>query len=215
MKTIIAPKKRTLNMKTGLVSLWFDPDRSIAPDGRYRMMGGMFFPSQVQDADGVVRNVGYAMMTGIHIRTKVMYVFEETEWYFVDHILDPDGSGITHEGLVTWYAKTWADYYCSTYAVRQPDDTQFRYILDFSRCAMIQPKPDFLDAEWDDPAQPLFLIDRANQLQRIKYSRTGILFPQLDQRKADADADRHDYPAVHALQCVAMITDRYYSREFG
>jgi len=102
MKTLIAPKKRRLNMKTGLVSLWFEQPESIAPDGAYRMMGGMFFPSRVS-RDGVTRNAGYAMMTGTHIESKVMYVFEETEWFFVDHILDEDGSAIKQEGFVTWY----------------------------------------------------------------------------------------------------------------
>ena len=209
MKTIIPPKKRLLDMKTGLVNLWFDQERSIAPDGKYKMMGSMFFPSRVSK-DGVTRNAGYAMMTGIHIESKVMYIFEETEWFFVNHILEESGQAIKHEGLVTWYARVWADYYCSTYAVRQDDDTQFRYRLDFNRCAMIQPKPTFLDASWDDSNQPLYIIYAANQLGRMKYRADGILYPELEERQAAEDPSKNDYIAVHALMCASMILDRFY-----
>jgi len=211
LKTLIRPKKKLADLKNGMVRLWFDPEISVAPDGLYRMQGAMFFPSKTINAEGRVKIVGYALMSGRHEETKTTYIFEETEWYFVDHIIAPDNGSIEHEGLATWYNDVWNNYYCNTFAVRQPDDTQFKFVLDFSRCKMIQPKPVFLDAEWDDPVQPMSIIGRWNQLGQIKYRAAGEVFKQLEAYKADKDAEKHDYPAVHSLRCCSMILDRYYA----
>jgi hypothetical protein len=211
MKTIVRPKKRLAEIKTGLVRLWFDHETSVAPDGRYKMCGGMFFPSKTVNAEGLTRIVGYALMAGRHEETKTTYIFEETEWYFVNHIESPDDGSIEYEGLVTWYNDVWNNYYCNNYAVRQDDDTQFKFVLDFSRSRMVQPKPNFIDAEWNDPIQPMSIIGRLNQLGKIKYRAAGELFKQLEAQKADKDADKHDYPAVHSLMCCLMIMDRFYT----
>jgi len=75
---------------------------------------------------------------------------------------------------------------------------------------MIQPKPDLMDAEWDDPNQPLYLIYAANQLDRLRCRASGILYPELEARQADQEPEKNDYVSVHALMCVCMVLDRYY-----
>ena len=192
--------------------MWFDPDRSAAPDGLYSMMGGMYFPSNVVDAEGNHKIVGYAMMAGIHKDTKTLYIFDETEWYTVDHILSSRDGGIDHEGLVSWINNIWTTYYCNTYACRQYDDLKFGNVLAFSKSRMVQPKPVFFDATWDDPIQPMSIIYRWNQLNRIKYSSSSIIYAQLAEHQADKDAERREFPAVHALRCMAVVLDRFYTR---
>jgi len=225
-----------MDMKTREVRLWFDPDRSAAPDGLYKMMGGMFFPSNVIDAEGNHKIVGYAVMAGIHKDTKTLYIFDETEWYTVDHILSSKDGGIDHEGLVTWinniwttyYCNTyaidheglvtwinniWTTYYCNTYACRQYDDLKFSNVLAFSKSRMVQPKPSFFDAAWDDPIQPMSIIYRWSQLGQIKYATSSKLFAQLEEYKAmKGEAEKMIFPAVHALRCMAVVLDRFYTR---
>jgi hypothetical protein len=211
-KTIVDPIRQAMDMKSGLVQLWFDPTKSVAPDGKYRMLGGMWFPSNIKDPEtGYNRIVGYAMMMGRHVDSRVTYLFAETEWITVEHILDPDDGAITCEGIVTWLNYIWPRFFAKSFAMRQDDETLFRYQLDFSRCAMVEPTPDFHDAEWSDDAQPISMINREMKLNRLKMGRNTIMVKQLDQYRADDDAERHDYPAVHALKCCMSVLDRYYN----
>jgi len=211
-KSIIAPLKRVMNMKTGETRLWFDQERSIAPDGTYRMMGGLFFPQSVTSPEGHTRIVGYAMMTGKHVKTGNVYVFSEREWFTADHILSEYDGGIDHEGLVTWLNEMWMSYYAANYAVRQYDDIQFSFLHDFNRCRMIEPKPKMIDAEWDHPDQPMSLIYRLKQLGLIHFSRIGDLHKQIAEYQANEDRENYIYPAVHCLRCIAMVLDRFYTR---
>jgi hypothetical protein len=210
-KTITRPIRQQLNMKTREVRLWFDKDRSIAPDGFYKMMGAMFLPSNIQTPEGRNRIRGYALMIGRHRESKVMYLFDEANWVTVDHILNKDDGAVLSEGLVTWCLQAWSGYFCSTYAVRQDDETQFKYTLDFSRCSMMQPKPAFIDAEWNDDTQPVSVVNRELMLKRLKMRRNSILIRELDQFRADEDAKAKNYPAVHALHCCLSTLDRYYT----
>lgn len=198
-------------MKTKEVRLWFDPDHSVAPDGYYRMMGAMFLPSNVKTPEG--RNLirGYAMMLGRHRESKVTYLFDEAEWLTVDHILNKDDGAVLSEGLSTWLLQVWAGYFCNTYAVRQDDETQFKYNIDFSRCSMIQPKPAFIDAEWNDDAQPISVVNRELKLGRLKMRRDSTLIRELDQFRADGDSEAKNFPPVHALHCCMSCLDRYWT----
>ena len=210
-KTIVPPTRQKMDMKTREIRLWFDKDRSIVPDGRYRMLGGMWLPSNIKTADGFQKIYGYAMMAGRNEDTKVVYIFDEVVWVTVDHVLDPSDGSVLAEGIVTWLNRIWANFFASTFAQRQDDETLFRYQIDFSRCAMVQPKPSFLDAEWNDPSQPAGVINRELLLGRLKMKRDSVLIQELDQFRADPDAEANDYPAVHSLKCCMATLDRYWA----
>jgi hypothetical protein len=210
-KTIVPPIRQQMDMKTREIRLWFDPEKSVAPDGRYRMLGGMFLPSSIKTDDGRNRIVGYSMMAGRNEDTKVVYIFDEIEWVTVDHILDPADGSMISEGVVSWLLKIWNQYFANTYAQRQDDETLFRYQIDFSRCTMLQPKASFIDAEWNDDAQPVSLINRELMLSRLKMRRDSKLIKQLAQFRADADLDPSNMPAVHALMCCLSTLDRYWT----
>ena len=212
MKTLIRPRQRNVDLKTGEVQLWFDPDQSIAPDGRYHMMGGIFFPSNITDPDTRRNKIaGYALMAGWHKDTQTLYVFEEVEWYTTDHVLSPEDGAIEVVGLSDWLGMVWRNYYAHRYAFRQDEDTRLTYSLEFQRSPMIDPRPILMDAHWDDDAQPMNVVYRLNQLHRFFLRRSGSLYAELDRYRADPDAERHDYPAVHCLKCSAMVLNRFYS----
>ena len=210
-KTIVPPIKQRVDMKTRQVRLWFDKDTSVAPDGKYRMIGGMFLPSSVKSEDGHMRIRGYSMLAGRNEDTKVIYIFDEANWFTVDHILDDKDGAVISEGVVTWLLKVWSNYFCNTFTHRQDDETLFRYQIDFSRCSMLQPKPSFLDAEWNDDYQPLSVINRELMLGRLKMKRDGILISELDQHRAAPDEDPKNLPAVYSLMCALSTLDRYWT----
>jgi len=210
-KTITPPIRQTVDMQTKETRLWFDPDKSVCPDGRYRMLGGMFLPSNVKNEAGNNRIRGYAMMAGRNIETKVTYIFDEVEWLTVDHILNQSDGSVIAEGIVTWLLKTWSSYFANTYTHRQDDETLFRYQLDFSRCTMLQPKISFLDAEWNDDAQPISVIDRELKLSRLKMKRNSVIIRELDQFRATPDIDPINLPAMHSLMCCLSTLDRYWA----
>jgi hypothetical protein len=209
-KTIVPPIRQQMDMKTREVRLWFDPDKSIVPDGKYRMLGGMFFPSSVKSEEGHNSIRGYSMVAGRNVETKVTYIFDESEWVTVDHILNQDDGSIIAEGVVTWFLKMWTQYFAKIYAHRQDDETLFRYQIDFNRCTMLQPTPDFLDAEWNDDSQPISVINRELTLSRLKMKRDSALIRELDQFRASPDIDPSNLPAVHALMCCLSTLDRYW-----
>jgi len=210
-KTIVPPIRQQMDMKTGEMRLWFDKYKSAVPDVRYRMLGGMFLPSNVKDDEGHSRIRGYALMAGRNEDTKVTYIFDEIEWVTVDHILDQADGSVIAEGVVTWLLRVWGNYFANTYAHRQDDETLFRYQIDFSRCSMLQPKTVFLDAEWNDDAQPVSVINRELTLSRLKMRRDGILVKELDQFRANPDLDPSNMPAVHSLMCCLSTLDRYWA----
>jgi len=210
-KTIVPPIRQQMDMKTRETRLWFDKDASVAPDGRYRMLGGMFFPSSIKTEDGYSKIIGYSLMAGRNVDTNITYIFDEAEWVTVDHILDQSDGSIVAEGVVTWLLKIWGHYYANTYCHRQDDETLFRYQLDFSRCSMLQPKTSFLDAEWNDDSQAVSVINRELALSRLKMKRDSILIRQLDQFRATPDIDPRDMPAVHSLMCCLSTLDRYWA----
>jgi hypothetical protein len=210
-KTIVPPIRQQMDMKTREVRLWFDKDASVAPDGRYRMLGGMFLPSNVKNDEGHSRIRGYSLIAGRNVDTKITYIFDEAEWVTVDHILEQSDGSIIAEGVVTWLLKVWGQYFANTYAHRQDDETLFRYQIDFNRCAMLQPKTAFLDAEWNDDSQPVSVINRELMLKRLKMPRDGILIKELDQFLSTPDVEPSNMPAVHALMCCLSTLDRYWA----
>ena len=210
MIKIRPPIKHTMNMKTLQVQCWFDHENALSPNGMYQFFGGITFPTLVKAAEtGIPHIVGYAMMLGKH-SNGTMYVFDETEWYMVNHVTDMATGAIVHEGIVEWINGVWQRYYARTFGYRQDDDTLFRYILDFDRCTMVEPKPDFYLAEWDDDAQPQSIIDQARQQKRLYYPKESVIFRQLEEQAANTDSKSIDYPAVHALRCCLATMDRYY-----
>jgi len=208
--TIVPPIRQQMDMKTREVRLWFDKDTSVAPDGKYRMLGGMFLPSNVKSDDGHSRIRGYSLVAGRNVDTKTTYIFDETEWVTVDHILDDTDGSIIAEGVVTWLLNVWSNYFCNTYSHRQDDETLFRYQIDFNRCTMLQPKTSFLDAEWNDDSQPVSVITRELTLSRLKMKRNSILIRELDQFRATPDIDPKNLPAMHSLMCCLSTLDRYW-----
>lgn len=211
MIAIQRPTKQLMDLKTNEVRLWFDKDLSVAPDGRYRMMGGMFFPSSVPTEAGRNTIRGYALMAGRHEATKVTYIFEERNWLTVEHILDQATGAIINEGLSSWLNMIWSNYFAQMFSFRQDDETLFRYNIDIARCAMILPKPAFIDAEWNDDMQPVSVVNRELLLGRLKMRRNSILISELDQFRADEEPDAKKYPAVHALHCLMTNLDRYWA----
>lgn len=210
-KTITPPIRQQMDMKTRETRLWFDPTTSVAPDGRYRMLGGMFLPSNVKSEEGHNRIRGYAMMAGRNVDTKVTYIFDEVEWVTVDHILEPSDGSIIAEGIVTWLLKIWSQYFVNTYAHRQDDETLFRYQMDFKRCTMLQPKTTFIDAEWNDDAQPFSMIQREIHLGRLKMRRDSMLIRKYDQFRATPDIDPSNEPEVYSMMCCLSTLDRYWA----
>ncbi len=191
--TIVKPEAAKFDVENRYSTLIFDPEKSIAPTGRYLMRGGICFPTLCDD--GVT---GHAIMTGTNIKTNITYVFEEYKFVCIDHILKEDQT-IEHHGLSQFLNRVWNDYFAKSYFFNQDYTTQKRYRSQIHRSDMIEPKPMFLELTWKDDSQSINAIFEKESFHRLFYRKKGEIMADMQKYSAKTDAF---LPALHALKCA-------------
>jgi len=184
-------------------ALYFNEGSPI-PEGHYYMRGGICFPVPV---DGSIS--GYAVMCGRNLVSNVIYVFEEREFFTIDHVIDGEKGGIKLKGLSTWFNDCWTRYYADTFYFHQDHETCQKYRLQVVRSPMIANKPHFVEIKWSDDNQAMHTVFEKDILQQLKYSKDGKVYQQLQEYNADQDGV---YPALHSLKCALSGYDRYPAR---
>lgn len=208
---IVAPTRCVADLKRRRVRLEFDPPGdSAAPWGWYEMRGGVCWP-----VIGEVGLEGCIVMTGRHVETGVVYVFEEREFVTIDHILDDDEK-IRYEGLCTWFPKIWASYFARRFHQRQHQLTTERYEVQVRRCRPIVPKPVWFDTIWDEDETALAVVYEHDAAGRLKFRSRGPVHLEMQEFQAERVASRQErrrvpptteYPALHALTCTLVGFD--------
>lgn len=194
-------RTRTMRLKDRASVLRFrvSDDSNTPPDGAYQCRGGICWPIAV-DKVGSVRR-GFAVMLGLHLDTRRLYLLGQSSFVTVDHVQDDQGR-IEFEGLAPWFVDCWARWFADSYGWRQPWETTRRYLSQVLRSQMIQPKPHFIELDWDDDADAVGAVVEADVSGRLVYP-AGSEFHKAWIAWAEAEPDeRKRMPEVHAVACA-------------
>lgn len=154
---------------------------------------------------------GFAIILAQDVRTKVIYAIDEAEFVCIDHVLEEDHS-IRIEGLSKWLNDCWAKYYASGFYYHQPHETYRKYALQIIRSKMIQPKPQLIEAPWDDEKTATLSIWERGAQGMFK-GKAGTLLQQAINRYDPNNKKEKPPPAVWALMCGLTGMERYPWRE--
>lgn len=171
-----------------------------AMDGRYAMRGGICWPIIV--SPGNVR--GYAIVGGQHIESKVVWVFEETEFYTIDHVITAGRLEIP--GLCGFFNKAWSAYGCQRYYVHQDESTCQSYRVKVHRSDRVKPKPSLIPVPWTDDANVSALADLYAATNKGKMDGDGPLFKAYQLATVQPG---HQSPELHALKCLLASFERF------
>lgn len=175
-------------------------------NGEYYLRGGICFPVPVRlGADQGAS--GFVLLCGYNVQTKKIYVFEESSFLTIDHIVASDGS-IELVGISGWFNECWSHYFGRDFYWHQDPETKKTYTLDILRSAMIKPRPRFLHVDWNDDQQIEHVIWRLGNTGMMKFKADGQLHDAL--RLLEVQTDRTQViPGVHALKCALAGLLRY------
>ena len=179
--------------------LYFDEQDPM----EFCMRGGICWPIKYE-INGRIDTNGYAVMAGMDVDSKVVYVFEEQQWVTIDHIIRDNK--IEHHGLSQWFNRLWNDYFASKFYFHQPHQLAKRFRLQASRSDMIKPKPKFKELPPTDTDDIVAAIWHIVKEGALKYTKGGLVEEQLKMVKA---GDKQVLPAVHALGCALVGLARY------
>lgn len=209
------PTNRHAEIERGTSMLYFEGQ---TPHEFY-LKGGLCYPASYEipgEDSRMIRDIkGYAVMAGMDIRTKIVYVFEATSWRSIDNIIDPQTGRITEQGLSHWFNNVWGTYFARKFYWHQRPDMARRYHIEIIRSQMIRPQPEIIEAPTTDVAELLDCIWLYNSQGRLKYTgfedpikKTGPteLHQQLEMVRA---GDKQLMPAVHALGCCLLSMERF------
>jgi len=141
---------RPLDDVATVVELWFKDgkDDDNAPRGRFLMRGGVCWP--IPSPDPKAPHVGYVMALGVNLTTERAYVFDETPFVTVEHVVDPRTGRIIYPGLAPWFSRVWTKLLCDTFYCNQDEATCLRFERSVRHAVQIQPVPRFVPVEpWD------------------------------------------------------------------
>jgi hypothetical protein len=213
------PKAAEADATRGTVRLTFpwDEDRKETPEGDFIMRGGVCWPMPVEMA-GIQDIQGFILMAGQNVKTKKIYVFEQKTFIVIENIREVvkepgeeiGTEKVTYRGIVEWLNKNWCRYYGRRYYWHQPRALNKDYRLEISRCFAIQPKPSFVQIDWNDEAEAMTNIWKYVKTGRLYFDKDSELHEQLQKVKSD---DKMQYPAVWALSCLVAGIERHPFRE--
>lgn len=169
------------------------------PDGEYALRGGICWPAIVEHSTG--RMEGFALMAGRHVLSRVTYILAQTPFVCVDHVQDGKGA-IQFQGLSTWFVDAWATWFADSYAWKQPWETCRRYLRQVLQSPMIEPKPHFIELDWDDDDDARAIVYEAEATGRLRYEGDSPLHHAMMEFGVAEPTERDRFPAVHALTCA-------------
>ena len=182
----------------------YDPTRNTirvwhtdGPPNEYRMYGGICWP--FEEHSGVRINFeGHAVVCGLEVRTKDVHVFSHTEFSTVDPQKDKN-QVVIQEGVAQWLNRMWSEWYCLSYYWHGNAMTSRNYRIAVSRSPWCRPKPQLIEAKWQEDEYANFLLLNAMSLK--KFSGPNELISPISMQK---NLDKKLHPPRHAILC-AMI----------
>jgi len=195
------PKKAHANIDRGTSTLYFEDEVQTR---EYYMVGGICWPFMYQVDDKPTDVMGYAIMAGQDIETRVVHIFEHREFVAVDHIFGPNNL-ILYHGIAPFFNQVWANYYARRFYFNQPDEMSKRYHLEVIRSPMIAPKPAIIEIPLPDPMSALSSVWQHIKTKTVQIPRGTILAEHIKLNKTN----KVILPAVQALACLLVGLDRF------
>lgn len=177
------------------------------------MRGGVCWPMTVQlDKTGEPDVYGYLLMAGKDIVTDHVTVYEQLRWVTVNDILDADTGEIRWPGVGMWLNGVWKRYNGLKYFFFQDFPTASKYRLEITRSHAIQPKPQFIEAYWQDTGAALAVLWQRIQMGKLTIEKGSQLLSDL---RTIRSSDTQTLPSVHALLCCLAGMERFPYRGLG
>ncbi|MBT3192562.1 MAG: hypothetical protein HN341_08405 [Verrucomicrobia bacterium] len=183
-----------------------DPLNNAPSTGYYYMCGGVCWPGAIE-GPSVLSSEGFFLVGGFNIETKRLYVFEETPFTTIDHVLD-GANGIVRIGSMNWLNRCWRRYEADLYFDRCQDRALRSKHIRSAEDSVLRESlytPRFYQLKVDDglARQALFgLLDTG----RLFYRQGQGLHKALQRAEAQPEAR---LPAVEALlACAAGLEQR-------
>lgn len=185
------------------VQLYFDPIGHEL-QGRYYMRGGICFPSLIETVGGAEIR-GFALMAGQNVRTGQVWIFEQTQFICVRDAYDRNDK-LLHEGITSWFNSVWNSYLARKYYWHQDSNTKKKYLLQLLKAPMLNPKPQLIEAFWNDEDQAEHSMMELAATNRLKYAPDS----PLDKAEKAHRMNRKIFcPEVHALLCALWGFERH------
>lgn len=146
--------------------------------GRHVGWGAISFPSE----NGM--DIGGACLLGLRSRLDhTLYVLEETEYRFIDHVID--GDKVVERGISGFFNEMWLKYkvkrlfYC--------DDREFarRFRMSVMRNPMVNPRPEFRKLKSYNASDMLGML----QAGKLKFKSGGIVEDALHRYDMTGNSD--------------------------
>jgi len=205
MTTLTRPTIRRYDAEQKTSHLFFG-NKEHPLNGEYYMRGGICFPVPVRIGADNGAN-GFALMCGMNVDTKKVYVFEETAFLTIDHIVGTGGD-VEMEGLCGWLNECWSYYFAKQFYWHQDPETKKTYMLDILRSAMIKPHPVLVHIDWNDDHQIEHVLWRLGNTGVMKLRADGQLHDCLRLLEVQTE-NAQIIPGVHALKCALAGLLRY------
>jgi len=204
MDKIVRPDKASQNLKRQTTTLI--TGKKVL--GEFYIRGGICWPIAVNRGDSTAIT-GFAILLGLDIETEKAYVFEERSFVCIDHVLTEKGA-IEYEGISAWFNMCWQRYFGQKFYYHQEPLTHRKFRAQVQKSTMIQPKPRFIQAKWQNDAQAAHTYWERQNLNRIFYRKDEELHKSL--QNYDVDPSRPN-PAAHALLAALVGLDHHRWKE--
>lgn len=202
--TFTKPTSAILRPKRHTSYLTFE-DKSL--DHEAYMRGAICWPTPDPKRHNAI--VGYVLIAGFNVSTRRTTVYEEHEFYTVDHVLNDDQT-IQAEGVSTMFNLGFTKYFCDTYFWNHPGLTHRKYRKQVYAADMIKPKPHFIEAHWHELAQVEQIMYEKLSLENLITSENETL--AMEGKLYDPLLKRAT-PPMHALFCLLAGMERWSWRE--
>ncbi|MCP3686511.1 MAG: hypothetical protein GY861_28060 [bacterium] len=172
-------------------------------NGDYMMRGAIAWPVQITDYEVT----GMAIVAGYHIRKQKVYIFMENHFNCIDHILD-ENKLIKFMGIAPWFNEAFMKFYCMKWYYHEHSQTHRKYMLNIRRSAMINPKPHFIELDWNESDDmPLQVIrEWMNREKLIVGDYEGGLYDEMKGMKVKPEKYS---PELKALKTLLIGLDKF------
>jgi len=172
--------------------------------GEFYVRGAVCWPVRVQD-----HSEGFILLGAQNVRDKKLYVFEQTPYRAIDHIMGHDRDGCTviqWKGISSWLNEMWKSYFCSHFYYDQGDAVHRLYKNQVTRSEMIKPKPTFRKVWTKDDAGDSVMWGWLDA-ERLVIGEGSAVQHALQEYKVRPPGSV--IPAVQALMCLLAGIERY------
>ena len=200
------PQRVLMTADNRVVKLFF-PDNSVAPNGEYRLRGGISWPVPVG-----VQVEGFVILIGEHIKSGIIYIFRQHAFNSIDPIIAGMAAGagdaerIPWPYLAEWINEVWAHYFCRHFFWNQDVDLGEHFIRQVSHSALLGRRPIFQRVSWDKSEQQAMMqviaLGSARRLigREVEGVNKALQMYQVDTKSF--------FPALQALSCAIVGLDQ-------